>query len=135
MPSLMKSVSQNRKPWFNRKCHSLKLEATHSHMKLLLRNYNTKLIRTVSHSKVFFSVGNAAIFSPEDVCFSETLIPTYESTRHQNPEGQHRHLYHRQNVRFLLCVDQQEIVWMKLIIYMKPVSCNWFPLCMARLSS
>jgi hypothetical protein len=35
----------------------------------------------------------------ETVCFSETLVFTYESTRRHNPE-QHYHLHRRQNLKF-----------------------------------
>jgi hypothetical protein len=31
----------------------------------------------------------------ETVCFSETLVSTYKSTRRYNPEEQHRHLHRR----------------------------------------
>jgi hypothetical protein len=34
----------------------------------------------------------------ETVCFSETLVSTYKSTRRHNPE-QHRHLHHRENLK------------------------------------
>jgi hypothetical protein len=35
----------------------------------------------------------------ETVCFSETLLSTYESTRRHNPEEQHRHPHRRENLR------------------------------------
>jgi secreted PhoX family phosphatase len=34
----------------------------------------------------------------ETVCFSETLVSTYESTRHHNPE-EHQHLHRRENLK------------------------------------
>jgi hypothetical protein len=36
--------------------------------------------------------------SMETVCFSETVISTYESTWRQNPEQQHRHPHRRENL-------------------------------------
>jgi hypothetical protein len=35
----------------------------------------------------------------ETVCFSETLVSTYKSTRRYNPEDQHRHLRRRENLK------------------------------------
>jgi hypothetical protein len=52
-------------------------------------------------------------------------------TRHQNPE-KHCQFHHRNKLKFLLRADQQEIVWINFL-YMKPVSCNSFPLRMTRL--
>jgi hypothetical protein len=37
----------------------------------------------------------------EALCFSETLIPTYKSTRRYNPEDEHRHLHLCDNLRSL----------------------------------
>jgi hypothetical protein len=34
----------------------------------------------------------------ETVCFTETLVPSYESTRRLNPEEQH-HIHRRENLR------------------------------------
>jgi hypothetical protein len=33
------------------------------------------------------------------VCFPETVVSTYKSTRPYNPEDQHRHLYSRENLK------------------------------------
>jgi hypothetical protein len=35
----------------------------------------------------------------EAVCSSETLVSTFKSTWHYNPEDQHRHLHRRENLR------------------------------------
>jgi hypothetical protein len=35
----------------------------------------------------------------ETVCFSETLVSSYESTRRQNPEQQHRHPHRHENLK------------------------------------
>jgi hypothetical protein len=50
----------------------------------------------------------------ETACLSEMLVSTYKSTRRHNPE-QHRHLHDRDNLKFILCFDQKEVVWMKLL--------------------
>jgi hypothetical protein len=50
----------------------------------------------------------------ETVCFSETLVSTYESTRHHSPE-QHRHFHRRENLTFLSYADKQEIVLINLL--------------------
>jgi hypothetical protein len=49
----------------------------------------------------------------EKVCFSESLVYTYESIRRQNPEE--HHLDRCENLRFLLCADKQQIAWIKRI--------------------
>jgi hypothetical protein len=67
----------------------------------------------------------------ETVCFSEMLVSTYESTLHHNPE-EYCHHHQCKNLKFLLCVDQQKIVWMSLLH--KPVLCNSFPVCMTCLN-
>jgi hypothetical protein len=84
-------------------------------MKRLLRNYcNTKLNRTASNN--FSFVADAVIISPEDAdsMFSETLVSTYESIPRHNPE-EGRNLHHCENLKFLPCVYQQEIVWITLL--------------------
>jgi hypothetical protein len=44
-----------------------------------------------------------------ETCFSKTFVPHSIFTWHHNPEQQH------ENPKFVLCVDQQEIVWMNLL--------------------
>jgi hypothetical protein len=38
-------------------------------------------------------------YKMEAVCASETLVPTYESTRRYNPEDQHQYLHRRENLK------------------------------------
>jgi hypothetical protein len=50
------------------------------------------------------------------LCFSETLVSTYESARRYNPEEHHHHHFpDRENLEFPLCVYLQEIIWMNLL--------------------
>jgi hypothetical protein len=46
----------------------------------------------------------SSALSMETLCFSEMIVSTYESTLRHSPEKQHRHIHHRENLKF-----QQEI--------------------------
>jgi hypothetical protein len=88
---------------------------TQSHTKRLYRNCRSVTLgRKVSHN--FSFAGNATILTlqMETVCFSETLVSTYALTWCHSTEGQHRHLDHRENLKSLLCVIQQEVVRMNI---------------------
>jgi hypothetical protein len=41
----------------------------------------------------------------EAVCFSETFVSTYKSTRRYNPEQQHRQLHRREKLKCPYLVD------------------------------
>jgi hypothetical protein len=45
---------------------------------------------------------NSAALKMETVCFSETLMSIYESTRRHDPEKEHRHLHCRENLKSLI---------------------------------
>jgi hypothetical protein len=45
-----------------------------------------------------FGKYNVSIFRADAICFPETLVSTYESTRHQKTEDQ-SHLYCRENIK------------------------------------
>jgi hypothetical protein len=49
----------------------------------------------------------------ETLCFSETLLYTYEYAWRHNPDLRHLHLC--ENLTFIPCIDQQKIVWMYLL--------------------
>jgi hypothetical protein len=70
----------------------------------------------------------------ETVCFSKTLVSTYESTQHHNQEEQHRHLHHHENLKSSTSVgtehkmkgkmfmnDEQGIIWNKASLN-KPIN-------------
>jgi hypothetical protein len=61
--------------------------------------------------------------------FSETSVTTYVSTRRHDSGKQHRVLRRRQNLLFLLCVEQQEIVLMNLLY--ETSFMQLLPLCIA----
>jgi hypothetical protein len=52
----------------------------------------------VTYKNVTCEVATSAL-KMETVCFSETLVSIYESTRRNNPEQQHRHTITRNHDR------------------------------------
>jgi hypothetical protein len=44
-------------------------------------------------------VGLKSALKMETVCFSNTLVFSYKSTKHYNPEDQQQHLHQRENFR------------------------------------
>jgi hypothetical protein len=79
-----------------------------------------RLLRNCCNTKVPYLA-----LKMETICFSETLISTYESTRRHNPKEQPR-LYEDLNFPYVLISN----VLFGLTYYMQLVLCNWFPLCM-----
>jgi hypothetical protein len=50
------------------------------------------------------------------LCFSEKLVYTYEFTWGHKPEEQHRLLHYHDSLKFLMCIDWQEIVWKNIVL-------------------
>jgi hypothetical protein len=53
-------------------------------------------------SMVVFWVVTPCGLTMEAVCSSETLVPTYKSTRHHNPQDHHGNLHRRENLKSLI---------------------------------
>jgi hypothetical protein len=89
---------------------------TSSHTKRLLRDCcDRKLNRSVSHNFSFVETVPSSALKTNTLCFSETLVSTYESARRHNPEEHHHHFPDRESLELPLCVYLQEIIWMNLL--------------------
>jgi hypothetical protein len=56
-------------------------------------------MRYSTQNSVFVSYVTITALKMETICFSETMVPTYESTRRHNPEEEHRQLVRRENLK------------------------------------
>jgi hypothetical protein len=105
------------------------MEVTQTHMKRWLRNCcNTKLSQTGSKHLISFWTLHSSALKMETECFYSMLVYSYKSARRYSIE--HRHFHHRQNLKFL-CRSAKS--GFNKTYYTKPLSWNYFPLCMTRL--
>jgi len=106
------------KLWFNRKCHSLKLEVADrvTWNDFLGKCCNTKLSRTVSHNLFSLETLPSSALNMETICFSERFFSMHESTWRHNPKEQ------------TSLSSPAPLYWSVRNYYIKPVSCNLSPL-------
>jgi hypothetical protein len=67
--------------------------------KLWLKNIRTMDKVQITDRSNTVSIFRAEMLKMETVCFSESLVSTYESTQHHNPEEQYRHPEHCENLK------------------------------------